>query len=375
MLRRVALVTEFCPPYRTGFFNAIDDRFNATLLFTDTKESWRAFGDFDYRELYGARLQKRYRVSPGVFRHLADIDPEVVIGGPVEGFSGQSAYLYARATGTPFVLWTGEWHLPLTTLRTLSFPLIRRIYNGADAITVYGPHVRSYLEDLGVDMEKITVAWNTVDVDQFQPAPPERTEALREQHGIPREAPVVLYVGRLVREKGVDFLIEAFESIAAETSPDPHLLFVGDGVRRAVLESAAVEVPNVTFTGYVENSRLPRYYTLADVLVLPSIQTAEFREAWGLVVNEAMACGTPVVATGQVGAAAGGMVSDGVNGYVVPERNAAVLADRVTQVLSDSKLGTRLGRRARATVSEFDYERMVDGVEDAVELATTRRRV
>lgn len=375
MPQRVAVVTEFCPPYRTGFFEAIDDRFDATILFTDTKESWRAFGDFDYRELNGVRLRERYRVTPGVFWHLAEIDPEVVVGGPVEGFSGQSAYLYAQATGKPFVLWTGEWHLPLTTLRTLSFRFIRRIYHGADAITVYGPHVRSYLDDLGVDTEKITIAWNTVDVGQFGPTTPEQTGEIRERHGISSETPVVLYVGRLVKEKGVEFLIEAFESITDETSPDPHLLIVGDGDRRAALESTAEKVPNVTFAGYVENNRLARYYTLADVLVLPSIQTAEFREAWGLVVNEAMACGTPVIATGQVGAAAGGLISDGVNGYVVPERNAAVLADRVARVLSDPELATRLGRRARQIVSEFDYERMIDGVEEAVDLAVSRRRV
>ncbi len=368
---RVAIVSEFCPPYRTGFYETFTDRFDSKVFFCNTKDSWRAFGEFPYVELPNYELRDRYAIAPGLFRALRSYDPDVVVGSPVEGFGGQASYLYAKATGTPFVLWTGEWHLPLTTLRTTTFPLVSRIYDGADAIAVYGPHIKQYLTDLGVDPAKISIAWNTVDTSKFA-APQGEPEALRRELDIPVDSPVAMFVGRMIESKGVRYLIDAFERVEERMEGDPYLLLVGDGDDYDSFERRAAEVPNTTLAGYVENDQLPDYYALADCFVLPSVQTAVFREPWGLVVNEAMSSGTPVIATGQVGAAAAGVVEDGENGYVVPERNAAALADRLETLLSDTDRAATFGERARERIQEFDYDRMVDGVAQAIDTARER---
>lgn len=370
---RVAIVSEYCPPYRTGFYEEFADRHESKIFFCATRESWRAFGDFPYAELGGVQVRDRYQLAPGLFRGLRKYDPDVIIGSPVEGFGGQASYLYARVTGTPFVLWTGEWHLPLTTLRTTTFPLVSQIYRGSDAIAVYGPHIAEYLEDLGVDRSKITVSWNTVDISKFATTARD-TESLRGKVGIPSGNPVAMYVGRMVRSKGIRYLIEAFEMVQKQMEEEPHLLLVGDGDDYDEFQRQAADVENVTFAGYIDNEELPAYYDLADCFVLPSIQTAVFREPWGLVVNEAMSSGTPVIATGQVGAAAGGLVVDGKNGYVVPERNSRVLSDRLHMLLSDSKRVSEFGRRAKERVWQFDYARMVDGMEEAIEIAIEQSR-
>jgi len=368
---RVAIVSEFCPPYRTGFYEALADRFESKVFFCNTKDNWRAFGDFPYVELSHHKLRDRYVLAPGVFSALRRYDPDVVIGSPVEGFGGQASYLYARTSGTPFVLWTGEWHLPLTTLRTTTFPIISRIYRGADAITVYGPHIKRYLVDLGIDREKISVAWNTVDTSKFATSD-RQTAEMRADLGIPTDAPVALFVGRMIESKGVGYLIDAFDIVRQRVDSEPHLLLVGDGEDYDSFERQAEEVPNTTLAGYVDNDRLPGYYALADCFVLPSVQTAIFREPWGLVVNEAMSSGTPVIASGQVGAAAAGVVEDGVNGYVVPERNTRALANRLESLLTDREKAAKFGERARERIREFDYERMVDGVGEAIETAMQR---
>ncbi|GAB7013709.1 glycosyltransferase family 4 protein [Halolamina salina] len=368
---RVAIVSEFCPPYRTGFYEAFADRFESKVFFCNTKESWRAFGQFPYLELSNYELRDRYAVAPGVFGALREYNPDVIVGSPVEGFGGQASYLYARVTGTPFVLWTGEWHLPLTTLRTTTFPLVSRIYEGADAIAVYGPHIEHYLADLGVDRDKVSVAWNTVDTTKFASSERDPGE-LRRELGIPSDSPIALFVGRMIESKGVRYLIDAFKAVRWRTDAEPHLLLVGDGDDYDAFKRQAEDVPNTTLTGYVDNDDLPAYYALADCFVLPSVQTAIFREPWGLVVNEAMSSGTPVIATGQVGAAAAGVVEDGVNGYVVPERNARALADRLASLLDDSEKAATFGNRARERIREFDYERMVDGMAEAIETAVKR---
>ena len=89
------------------------------------------------------------------------------------------------------------------------------------------------------------------------------------------------------------------------------------------------------------------------MLVLPSIQTASFREPWGLVVNEAMLQRTPVVASDAVGAAAGGLVRDGRNGFVVPAGDAGALATRLRALAADGALRAELGAAARDDASAY----------------------
>lgn len=369
MVGKIAFVTEFCPPYRTGFFERFADRFDTEFFFCDSREKWGAYGDFSYQVIDGIRLRERYNVAYPVFWRLLAYDPDVVVGSPVEGFGGHAAYLYAKVTNTPFVLWTGEWYLPKTTFRTVSFPLIRCIYRGSDAIAVYGPHTRTYLEDLGVDADKIRIAWNTVDTNEFSNPDPSREYDLREKWDIPEDANVVLYVGRLVYEKGVEYLLDGFATSRPKLNRETHLLVVGDGDERATLESNAADVENVTFTGFIDNADLPEYYALADVFVLPSITTDVFKEPWGLVLNEAMSVGTAIIASSSVGASNAGLVCDGENGYVVPERNSDAIADRLGAILTDDKRSERMGVRSRDIISEYDYDRMVDGFEAAIDVA------
>jgi glycosyltransferase involved in cell wall biosynthesis len=125
----------------------------------------------------------------------------------------------------------------------------------------------------------------------------------------------------------------------------------------------------VTFAGYAPIESAPTFYAMADVCVLPSITLPTGKETWGLVVNEAFNQGVPVVATDAVGAAAGGLVEDGVNGYIVPERDSAALGSAVARILNDSDLRGRLSQAARETIRGWDNERMVQGFRDAIEFA------
>ncbi|WP_348611345.1 glycosyltransferase family 4 protein [Halobaculum rarum] len=376
MTQKLAFVTDKCPHYRTGFFERLEerlaDRFEMTVFFTDEKEGWQAYGDFSYRSLWNTRLREHYEFAPTVFYLLKQYDPDLIVSGPVEQFAGHAAYLYSQVFAIPFVLWTGEWNVPKTTLRTVTFPLIRRIYRGADSIAVYGPHIKDYITDLGIDPDKIHIAWNTTDIDYFATATDVDTESLRDELGIPTDAQVILYVGRHVKEKGLNYLIEAYREYSDNTDATPYLLLVGDGDLKEEYMDQAADLDTVLFPGYVDNEELPRYYRLSDVFVLPSIQTEEFREPWGLVVSEAMASGTPVIATSQVGVAAAGVVKDGINGFIVPERNPRVLSERLERILGDDELRREMGSAAQETISSYDYDRMVDGFVGAIDDAIGR---
>ncbi len=109
------------------------------------------------------------------------------------------------------------------------------------------------------------------------------------------------------------------------------------------------------------------YYALADVFVLPSITLPQGKEPWGLVVNEAFDQGVPVIVTEAVGAAAGGLVQDGVNGFIVPERDLNALAEAITNILKNPQLRNQMSKNARDKISSWDNESMVLGFRKAVE--------
>jgi len=168
---------------------------------------------------------------------------------------------------------------------------------------------------------------------------------------------VLLFVGRLEREKGVEVLLEAWRR--AGLADRAALVLAGTGPLH-------VEGPGVRALGAVPRHELPALYARADALVLPSIRTATFLEPWGLVVNEAMHQGTPVIASDAVGAAAGGLVRDGRNGLVAPARDAQALAARIEALEANPELRTQLGAAAKEDVAAFSEQAWVRGMQEAL---------
>jgi glycosyltransferase involved in cell wall biosynthesis len=178
------------------------------------------------------------------------------------------------------------------------------------------------------------------------------------------DGPLVLYVGRLVTEKGVAVALDAWPMVSADAT----LVLIGDGP----LAARAAGVPRTRLLGALPRVDLPVAYAAAEFGVLPSIPTPRFREPWGLVCNEAMHQGKPVIATTTVGAVAGGLVVDGETGLVVAPGDARALAEAIDRLLADGSLRSRLGAHARQAVSAYTYDAMVDAFERAISAARSR---
>jgi glycosyltransferase involved in cell wall biosynthesis len=271
-------------------------------------------------------------------------------------------YLTARARGVPFVLWTGMWYHPTTPFHRLSRPLVNAIYRGADSIVVYGEHVRRFvLESPGVEAAKIFEAGQAVDAERFEGVQPTRDG----------DVPEILYVGQFEERKGLNYLLDA----AASVSDVPlRVRLVGSGSQEAEIRARSALVGNVEVVGHVSQDDLPAELARSRCLVLPSITTALDREPWGLVINEAMHAGLPVITTDGVGAAAGGLVRDGANGFIVPERDTAALANAMRRLAADADLAEQLGEQARTDVGAFTHVRMAEAFVAAVDYAVSRRR-
>jgi glycosyltransferase involved in cell wall biosynthesis len=149
------------------------------------------------------------------------------------------------------------------------------------------------------------------------------------------------------------------------------LAVAGNGPLGSALSTA---IPAARLLGHVAEHDLPALYAAADMLVLPSIRTASFTEPWGLVVNEAMLQGTPIIASDAVGAAAGGLVRDGRNGFVFAAGDAPALAARIDALASDPDLRKTLGTAARSDSAVWTPAAWAEGMAEALRLASAARR-
>lgn len=216
----------------------------------------------------------------------------------------------------------------------------------------------------GARPESVFILPNTCDVGDFaRQSAFWRTQrpVVKAQLGIEADC-VILYVGRLVREKGITVLLRAFRELRRNRE-DVALLCVGDGRLRRSLESSirSWELPGVRIHGWAHPHDLPRLYAVADVLVLPSVD-----EPWGAVVTEAMAARLPVVVTRQVGAA-GDLVSDGVTGLVVAEGDPSSLCAALERLVSNPAERGAMGSRAFERVRTWDHGFGVRSFKSALE--------
>jgi glycosyltransferase involved in cell wall biosynthesis len=239
--------------------------------------------------------------------------------------------------------------------------MTRHIYRHADAVVTYGEHVRRFVGVIRGRDDDVLVAPQSVEPALFaREVPDEEIEGFRAEHEL-GSGPLVLYVGRLVEEKGVSVLLDAWPRVGAEAS----LVLIGDGP----LASAARAVPGVRLLGPLPRPTLPAAYAASALTVLASVPTRRFREPWGLVCNESMHQGRPVIASDSVGAVAGGLVIDGETGLVVPAGDAPALAAAIERLLPDPDLRGRLGAAAREAVRPYTYDAMAEAFERALAVA------
>lgn len=194
-----------------------------------------------------------------------------------------------------------------------------------------------------------------------------RRERLRNIFGIGLDSFVVLGVLKLVEREDPMTLLLGFDKLR-KTYPMAHLVLVGDGPMKKELETTFREknIPNVHFPGYVVYSRLASFYAIADVFVHPPL-----REPWGVSVNEAMACGLPVVLADTVGSHVD-LVKPGKTGFVFEKENAESLAKCLVELNSDRERCQSMGEQARRLIADWSYDCIVESLLSALRAAAPK---
>jgi glycosyltransferase involved in cell wall biosynthesis len=310
-----------------------------------------------------------------LWRHLCHASPDLVVAGtPKAGFLGTIA---ARLAGVPHVVYTLHGLRLETALgwkRQLLWLTEWLACHAADGVRSISPSLRTRAIALGlVSPKRCNVVGagtsNGVDTEHWRRTSGGEAagQKARERWGIPPGAPLVGFVGRLTRDKGVVDLYRAFKQLAP-CHPNLRLLFVGDfeagdPVPAATRDQIEAD-PAVVVTGFV--SEVAPYYWAMDVLTLPT-----YREGMGGVLLEAQAASIPVIGTSATGAI--DAVVDGVTGLQVPPGDVAALTAALNRLLSDSALRARMGRAGCNWIQKnfqceavwrdllADYRSLIDG--------------
>jgi glycosyltransferase involved in cell wall biosynthesis len=383
MSLRIAHVTATFPPYRGGTGNA---------CFHNARELARRGHEVHVftPALPGAARQERrdgimiHRLRPLLRTGNASVLPGLVwtlrgfdvIHLHYPFFGGEFTALAARLSRTPLVityqhdvLLTGPMGLiervqRQTTGRLTLYAAARILFSSLD----YGraSHVRPLLRGHEQVLGELP---NGVDVTAFSPGDPPAD--LRTRHRLAHGDRVVLLVAGLDRAhffKGVNILLAAL----AQLPPPITGVIVGDGDLRPIYEARAQGLgitERVIFAGRVSDAELPRYYRLAEVTTLPSVTMGE---AFGLVLVESMACGTPVIATNLPGVRT--VVDHGRTGLLVAPNDATALAAAIARVLSDDAERRAMGQRGRAKVEAYyDWKQIGTNLEDLYRQVLPRR--
>jgi glycosyltransferase involved in cell wall biosynthesis len=348
MERPVLFVTNHAPPFRVGAFAALHER--EDVVFALIGGGVRHGGGAGGGELPFPVVRPSQR---GVLRLAASGRFRAVVAGLSGRVALPAAYAGARRAGVPFVLWATIWAHPRTPAHALSYLPLRHLYRHADAVATYGPHVSAYVRRKGA-RGPVIEAPQSVDTGFW-------SAAARPDRRAPFQA---MFAGRLAREKGVAVLLRAW-SDSGLSAPSAALVLVGGGPIRA----RAVATGAALLAGEADAPALRNFYAGSDVVVLPSIPTRDFREPWGLVANEAMSQGVPVIATDAVGAAAGGLVEHERTGLVVPANDAGALAAALRRLHDDPPLRERLGAAARVAAAAYTHDAWAAGVARALAAA------
>lgn len=241
-----------------------------------------------------------------------------------------------------------------------------------DAHLFVGRRNWEYLRRYGVPEERLFFSPHFVDNHFFANASAAAVSTgaapnVREDLGIPPRAFVAIFVGKFIAVKRpLDFVRGVLKACAASGGDQLHAILVGDGPLRPSLEAEAARAANVHFVGFRNQSELPRYYAAADALVLPG------EETWGLVVNEAMACGLPCVVSDAAGCRPDLLV-DGQTGYGYPPGDVDALAERLIALREDRRArADRIRRAVLNKVAQYSVSAATMGLQQALETTTGR---
>ena len=391
---KVAIVAPTCFYYQVPLFQALatDPRVDLTVYFcseeasrgNDVRKKFKTDGNWgiegELLEGYKYKFLQNFSPWPsyltsviglinlGIIREISKNRPDVVILMSWMNPTWWLAVLTCLCTGTPFLYLTDQNVQrditgPKWKRLVKSLVLGRFLFRLTSGFLCAGTANRLLYEFYGVPEHKLVpfaFSWGSDRLLKVSDELEGERNRIRAELEVPEDSYAILYCGRLSPEKSPLNLIQAYERVEL---PNKVLLMVGDGELMMALKRyvASHNIPSVYFFGFQNRQQIAKFYTASDVLVLPSDQ-----ETWGIVVNEALCFGLPIITSDQVGAARD-LVENGQNGLSFPRGDVNGLASDIKQLmlLSDEER-TAMRSKSRAIIEDWSHRQLTDSLDQFV---------
>lgn len=353
---KVLFVTNLPSPYRVDFFNELGKLAELTVIYerssaSDRNEKWKSDKAVFYKEVFiNARVLGTDRsLSFGVISEIKKCDFDYLI---LSGYSSPSVMLaiaYCRIKKIPYYIESdgGFYKKDRFLLKLLKKFLLLK----ASGYFVSCEQFKTYLLSLGID-EAIIYKYNFTSLrfKDIISTPITDAEKLKIRQTLSlKEERIILTVGQFIKRKGFDILIKAAERLSDNTG----VYFVGGNpIEEYIALKEKLKLDNVHFVGFKSKEELKEYYKAADVFVLPTRE-----DVWGLVINESMACGLPVITTDRCIAGLE-LVKNGNNGYIVPVNDVLELAEKINQTLANEDECKKMGQNSISVIRDYTIENM-----------------
>lgn len=363
---KIAFVHPALMDYRLELFNELHTNYNINFILTrqgrgqdDIKEKHLKIpNEWKYNIVQSDKLEIRRRsivMYINLIRELSKIEHKIIL----TSTSWYICFLIAKITGKKFIFLTEFWFFPsISYIDKIKNYYTKYMLRHSSAVIVTGSKSYEQMLDFGINIKKIFKCIQSgIDYSKMPVVDIRRDLGLKDEI-------IILYFSRIIRSKGLDYLIKAFSLLKMDNKAI--LLIVGDGPFKIDCEKLVGQLgtQNIFFVGYSEDRA--SYFQACDVFVLPAIFIGSKYEPWGMVINEAMAFGKPIISTDAVGSAYD-LVKNNENGFVVKNKDINELYMALHTIISNPLLKESMGKNSRKIFEDRNnHKQMFKAFEDAI---------
>ena len=362
--KRVLYLTNIPSPYRVEFFNELTKYMDVTVAFElrnakNRDEAWQSGENYKFKAVFMKPLITRTESAycPEVFKLLKEFKSDIIVVGGYATPTGMAAILYLKAKKIPFYL---NCDGGFASNDSLFKKKVKTFFIGsANYYLSTGVGADKYLVYYGAKKERIYhYSFSSLREEDIEAAVNRRDEKvrLRNELGI-SEKNMIVFVGSFIHRKGIDILLKASTNMV-----DTAVVLIGgsdiSGYKEIISEKFRVHIYPV---GFKNKEEIKKYYQAADLMVLPTRE-----DIWGLVINEAMAQGLPVVTTNRCLAGLT-LVENGENGYIVPVEDIEATKTAIEKVFEGDN-ASEFGKKSLEEIKNYTIERMAIEHRDIFEL-------
>lgn len=359
---KILFITNFCTLYHYSSFKLLSQELKIKFVFYESGANYHngknSQNEIDFDNvMLSDKISKAYHLFKLIRSH------DTIIYSSTGGYLLVITHLLCTILNKKKIFWSNNWYYGKDLRSEITKFVHSIIYRAVDAIVTYGKHIDEFIikNVKVVDLNKIFNSYNVTNNKLFQEIDQNIIGKLKRDFSIQNGSIVFGYVGRIDQEKGVEYLLKAYNLVRNEKT---RLILVGQNNL-----SLKLQHDDIFIIPFVSSKLLPNYYAVFDTLVLPSITGKKWKEPWGMVINESMNQECAVIATTAVGAAMSGKFSINENIIIVHERSVKELAKALFKVISDKSITENMKKKNKVLINELNEQLFMLGFANAINYA------